>query len=163
MEVTTFAELQAAFKAVRATADLNAIAPISGGLTEGYEGKLVDFNYVETTLTLPTKKQDGSPAEGQIIRNEAGEVIFSVPAGGKALSLSLIFDDKTTVAVSTLRRSAKSSINGKAARTISGADLEAMFGKNLKVVAVAPDASTARAIPGSDRQNVGKAYTITVN
>jgi hypothetical protein len=162
MEIVQLTALNTAFDAALPTVDINDISPIQGGLTKGYEATITGFGYAEVAgnLTLTNAQTIRIPGQPDLV----------IPAGEKPLSLGFQFSDGSQIALSTLRRSALSSFNGKSSRSFTGVELKAMIGKKLKVVDVNKDASTARNnvrtnAAGEERtvENVGKAYVLTIS
>lgn len=160
MEIAVeLAKLNASLLANIATLDINALSPINGGITEGFEGKVVSIGYNETTLKLTSE---------QVIKDAAGAVVLTIPVGSNAVSLGLKFEDGSSVALSTLRRSAKSSIGGKSTRAMSAADYAALVNQTIKAVAIAKDASTetmrnvTRDGVTTQVPNVGKSYQFAI-
>jgi len=160
MELAQLNALNASFKAALPTVDINTISPIQGGLTKGYKATITGFGYAEVQGNLLLQND-------QTIRIP-GQADLVIPKGSKPLSLGFQFSDGSQIALSTLRRSALSSIGAKSARSYTGPELEALVGKTITVADVSKDASTERnqrrEINGVmvDVPNTGKAYVITV-
>lgn len=159
MEVTQLAALNASLTQNAATVDMNKISPIGGGLTDGFEGEVAAVGYVSTEIKLTNDQKI----------NIAG-VETVIPKGENAISLAISFKDGSSVALSALRRSAKSSVGGKAFRAFAYPEIQAFVGKTLKVTNVMLDQSTARNrvvtnADGTTRDvpNVGKAYTLAIS
>jgi len=161
MQTTELDALNASLTAPGVNVDLNTLIPFGGGLTEGYSAVMSSMKYITTDLDL---------TRDQTINVDGKTTV--IPAGEKALSLTLEFTDKSRVAMTVLRRSAKSLINGKSARLFSFQDFQDAVnaGKTLHVSSVAVDASTERTINTVDANNVaisrvttGKAYAITIS
>jgi len=176
MQTSELLALNTGMKASIATIDLNSLIPQSGGLSKGAELKIVDFGYVQTTLPLGVNGQtidlgNGTPKtviagnteeavkEATVARQAGDDAKWN--ALTKAISLSFSFEDKSTVAISALRRSALTKIDSKNARAYSGADFAGMIGKTLVVNEVSEDASVSRTNNQTGRVTMGKAYIIT--
>lgn len=159
MEIAALNALNVSFKAALPTADINALSPIGGGLTKGFESTIESFGYhlVQGNLKL---------TNDQKITIAGVETV--IPAGSAPVSLGFKFADGSQIALSTLRRSALSSIGGKSTRAMSAQDFDALVGKKIKVADVAKDSSTERVnrvtVNGTEveRPNVGKSYSIAL-
>ena len=141
-----------------ASIKLAELLPIGGALTDGFSGKIKSIGYIATGLVLTNDQK--------IVVNGVEHVI---PAGQKAVSLAITYEDGATTSLSVLRRSAKSSINGAGARSFDFGDFNGFVGKTLTVNSVAMDPSTERMNSSTDangvvtqRPNVGKTYKVTI-
>jgi len=176
MQLSEIATLNANLKAVPANIDLSTLIPQNGGLSKGAELKILDFGYVQTTLPLGANGQTINLGNGQapiVIAGNSEDAVKEATearqkgdstkwdALSKALSLSFTFEDKSTVAISALRRSALTKVDSKSSRAITGAEMLAMVGKTLVVSDVVEDASVSRTNNQTGRVTMGKAYIIT--
>jgi len=142
-----------------ASVDLAAMLPQKGGITDNFTSKIVGCGYIATTVRLTNP---------QTIKMSGNDADIVIPAGEMAASFSISFEDKTSCAVTVLRRSAKSKINGRAIRLFSYPELIGLIGQELTVVSSLEDASTktttnyknADGVP-EPRTTIGKEFIIT--
>ena len=157
MEITQLNALNAMLVANAPSIDLNVLVPQSGGLSDDYIGTITGVGYVVMPSLI--LKRD------QTIKIAGVETVNK--AGSPAVSLSVTFADKTNVALSVLRRSRKSTLDGATFAALDYTELAKLVGKKIKVVSSLADKSTEKTTNWPDdngvpqpKTTIGKAYVM---